>query len=295
MIYQKEPINIKEYSNLYLIINLNIEQKNSLNTNKYNIKQDELDKNVYQFILEHINSSSSLLSLSLNEKEFSDKFFIISRTNGKLINKFMKISNLFDKNSTDGLIYLNVYPRLKGGSIIDAFMSIIQIGKFFVMIGDLVVWIFKMIGWIIIFVIWLLTDFLNPINLLTDFFNSVMIILIAIFRIPLDLISGIGGVVITGIGSWFSTFWGWDQSNLTKNDMQSNYFRSFQRTKGKKCYLTNSNTVPFSVLLGTIVCPPMGVFMDMGLTGWLNILICVLLTLAFYIPGLVYALLIIYS
>jgi len=35
--------------------------------------------------------------------------------------------------------------------------------------------------------------------------------------------------------------------------------------------------------------------MDMGLTGWLNILICILLTLLFYIPGLVYALLIIYS
>ena len=36
----------------------------------------------------------------------------------------------------------------------------------------------------------------------------------------------------------------------------------------------------------------MGVFMDMGLSGWLNILICVLLTLLYYIPGLTYALLI---
>ena len=90
-------------------------------------------------------------------------------------------------------------------------------------------------------------------------------------------------------------FWGWDQSSLTSNDMNSNYFKNINRTSGKKCYLTNSNTVPFSVILGTILCPPIGVFMDMGLTGWLNILICILLTLLFYIPGLVYALLIVYS
>jgi uncharacterized membrane protein YqaE (UPF0057 family) len=33
----------------------------------------------------------------------------------------------------------------------------------------------------------------------------------------------------------------------------------------------------------------------MGLTGWLNIIVCIFLTLLFYIPGLVYALLVIYS
>jgi uncharacterized membrane protein YqaE (UPF0057 family) len=53
--------------------------------------------------------------------------------------------------------------------------------------------------------------------------------------------------------------------------------------------------VPFSIILGTIICPPIGVFMDVGLTGWFNIFICMLLTLMFYVPGLVYALLIIYA
>ena len=53
--------------------------------------------------------------------------------------------------------------------------------------------------------------------------------------------------------------------------------------------------MPFSVLLGTIVCPPLGVFMEYGFTGWFNILICLALTLLFYFPGLFYALLIIYS
>ena len=100
---------------------------------------------------------------------------------------------------------------------------------------------------------------------------------------------------VNTIGGWMQGFWGWDQSSLTQTDKESNYFRKQNRNKGKKCYLTNTNTIPFSVVLGTILCPPIGVFMDMGISGWLNILICVLLTLLFYIPGLVYALLIIYS
>jgi len=197
--------------------------------------------------------------------------------------------------------------KLRGGGILDDILDgilavfnpivnpIVMIGNIFVFCILVFVWMLKMLGWLVIFVIWLLTDLLNPINFLRDFFNGVMIILIAIFSSIFNLLTSMAALSISTIGGWMQGFWGWDQSSLTKNDMQSNYFRSFNRTKGKKCYLTNSNTVPFSVLLGTIVCPPMGVFMDMGLTGWLNILICVLLTLAFYIPGLVYALLIIYS
>ena len=100
---------------------------------------------------------------------------------------------------------------------------------------------------------------------------------------------------VNTIGGWMQGMWGWDMSGLTKADKNSPYFQSFDRTKGKKSYLTNTNTVPFSVILGTILCPPMGVFMDMGLSGWINIVVCGLLTLLFYLPGLCYALLIIYS
>ena len=48
------------------------------------------------------------------------------------------------------------------------------------------------------------------------------------------------------------------------------------------------------VLLGTIILPPLGVFMELGIKGWLNILICALLTLLYYVPGLVYALILLY-
>ena len=63
---------------------------------------------------------------------------------------------------------------------------------------------------------------------------------------------------------------------------------------GQKCYRTADGTIPFSVIIATVLCPPVGVFMEYGLTGWLNILICALLTLVFYFPGLIYALILLY-
>ena len=122
-----------------------------------------------------------------------------------------------------------------------------------------------------------------------------MTIIIIICRLPIDIILGLMSTSVNTVGGWMNGIWGWDQSSLTESDRKSNYFTKFNRSKDKKCYLTNTNTVPFSVILGTILCPPIGVFMDMGLTGWLNIIICILLTLLFYIPGLVYALLVIYA
>ena len=102
-------------------------------------------------------------------------------------------------------------------------------------------------------------------------------------------------LAVNTVGGWMLGLWGWDQSSLTQSDKDSNYFKKMHKNRNRKCYLTNTNTIPFSIILGTILCPPIGVFMDMGLSGWFYILICILLTLLFYFPGLIYALLIIYS
>ena len=45
-------------------------------------------------------------------------------------------------------------------------------------------------------------------------------------------------------------------------------------------------------MIATIICPPLGVFMAFGLSGWLKIIVCCILSLMYYVPGLVYALLI---
>ena len=45
-------------------------------------------------------------------------------------------------------------------------------------------------------------------------------------------------------------------------------------------------------IIGTIICPPLGIFMAYGLSGFFKIIICALLTVYYYIPGLVYSVLI---
>ena len=233
----------------------------------------------------------------------NDYYFTI---NGNLVSSYENINNII--YNTDKLINIECHRKLKGGGgIIDIIMKVVEIvffpillpikyvGEVFNFLIKLIMWLLKFLLWLIRFILWAVTDLLNPLNFLNDFFQTLMLIVVSICRLPFDIIGALFKIAINSIGGWMQGFWGWDMSGLTKNDKNSKYFKSFDRTKGQKTYITNANTVPFSIILGTILCPPMGVFMDMGTSGWLNIIICCLLTLLFYIPGLCYALLIIYS
>ena len=53
-----------------------------------------------------------------------------------------------------------------------------------------------------------------------------------------------------------------------------------------------SNIMPFRMLI-TFLCPPAGVFMAYGLGGFVQIIICMILSLFFYVPGLIYGLIVI--
>ena len=228
-----------------------------------------------------------------------DYFFI---KDGKLVNPNDIINN--KHNFTN----LECHRRVKGGilgmdEILDSVLAvfdvivkpIIAIGNVFIFILQFIFFILKFALWFVKFIIWILIDLFNPVNFVNDFFNSLMLILYAIYNTIFNIIFAMASLMVNSIGGWFQGFWGWDMSGLTKKDKNSPYFRSFNKQNGQKSYVTNSNTVPFSIIFGTILCPPMGVFMDLGVTGWLNILICAILTLLFYLPGLCYALLIIYS
>ena len=172
---------------------------------------------------------------------------------------------------------------------------ILGIGEVFMFLIKFISWLVKFIIWFVAFIIWAFTDLLNPVHFFTDFYKSIMVIVYSICNTAINLVIVSSKICLNTIGGWTQGFWGWDMSSLTKKDKNSIYFKSFNRLKGQKTYLTQANTVPFSIILGTVLCPPIGVFMDMGLSGWLNIIICCLLTLLFYIPGLCYALLIIYA
>ena len=236
----------------------------------------------------------SYLQINDNYLNIYKNYFILY--NNRLISNEIELKTLFyDKKYKTNIFNIELIEKQKGGGFLDIFSSIIDIGKFFLKLGDFVVWFGKFILWFVQFIWWFFTDLLNPINFVKDFFKSIMLITITICKMPLELIMASFKICINIIGGWMQGFWGWDMSSLTKADKNSPYFKSFNRTAGQKIYYTQQNTVPFSIILGTILCPPMGVFMDMGTTGWLNIIICCLLTLLFYLPGLCYALLIIYS
>jgi uncharacterized membrane protein YqaE (UPF0057 family) len=223
-----------------------------------------------------------------------NNYYILN--NGKIINKYTTINNLLiSDHNTNNIIYLDIIERQHGGGLSGLFDAIIQIGEFFIMIYKIIKWLGLFLYWYLKFVLWLLTDFLNPKNIIKEFTNTMLIILVSICRIPFDILLGLFGLSVNIVGGWMQGFWGWDQSSLTQKDRESNYFKKINKISGNKCYLTNTNTIPFSIILGTILCPPIGVFMDLGITGWFNILICILLTLLLYVPGLIYALLIIYS
>ena len=241
-------------------------------------------------------------NIDINDINDIDDYFIIY--NGKLLQKNKGILNFINNNQNIKNININnlkfnnieiIARQRGGGGLLDIFTSIIKIGDLFVMLGRGIEWLIKFTVWFLKFLMWLFIDLLNPLTLATEFFKSLMVIVITILRLPFDLLIALFAIFINTIGGWMQGFWGWDQSRLTKSDKESNYFKEINRNKGTKYYLTNSNTVPFSVILGTILCPPMGVFMEMGTSGWINIIICALLTLTFYVPGLFYALLIIYS
>ena len=205
-------------------------------------------------------------------------------------------------------VYITCYRKMRGGAdILDMILKPIEIILFpifvpikaiadvFIAVMEFILWMFEFVIWFVQFVVWVFSDLLNPTHFTSEFFNSIMMILIAIFSTFFNMVTALAALIVNNLSSWMQGFWGWDQSSLTKSDKESNYFQRMDLTKGTKYYLTSSNTVPFSVILGTILCPPIGVFMDMGTSGWLNIIVCCLLTLAFYIPGLFYALIIIYS
>jgi len=222
-----------------------------------------------------------------------DNLDIFILKDGKLLDTALLSPSDLEKLLANKDNNIEIFPRMRGGGVLDMFASIIQIGKVFFFLLDFILWVIKFIAWFVFFVIAVLKFML--VDLIFDFYNSIILIVVTICKLPIDILGGLFAWVMNGIGGWMTTIWGWDQSNLTKQDKNSKYFQGMDRNKGRKCYLTNNNKVPFSILLGTVICPPMGVFMDMGATGWLNILICVILTLMFYIPGLVYALLVIYS
>ena len=213
---------------------------------------------------------------------------------------------------------IELIPRVQGGfglsmddiidSVMDGFSPVTgplkAIAFVFVLIFKILLWLIKFAIWLIQLFIWFLVDFCNPLNLATDLIGGIAKITRLLFAVCSDAIFGLikFGFNYT-IEPIFSGFWGWDnvltpeekKKLVAENMKDTSLKQSACHGPGVKCYRTPDGNVPFTVILGTVLLPPMGLFMEFGLTNWLNIIICAILTMMYYIPGLIYALVLIYS
>jgi uncharacterized membrane protein YqaE (UPF0057 family) len=272
MIIEKNNIILKTYNTTY-------------NTIKYKDFINEIYKkyklNKHQYYLINLDTYTIIRT----KQQFNNAY---NSSNPKNIELKPRINggNIFKK--VFGKIFKAIFkvfdPIIKPlRAIADAVMGLIRM---VIYMGMLIIWMIK-------FMTWFLTDFLFSIPL------DIITLSKRIVYLVFDAITSIFKAIIYKLGNNFgnmtlSGLMGAD--NVPDNSInESTDGEFFQKTAYEtKCYRTSDGLVPFSVIIATILCPPVGVFMEYGLFGWFNILICALLTLAFYFPGLIYALILLY-
>lgn len=280
----KERINcIKIFNKLKHKIS---KRKVSRQNNSKNIKNSEafqnLDISNFYFIYH-----SKLIDYRDTIELFNttDVITIKSKLKGGLIGKLIKtainaILKIFDKIVFEPLLK-PIMPIFKALYII------------FVLIP---LYLIKLSIWSIRFFIWFLMEVASPQKIVNDFIGTVKLVTFTLINAVFQIFLIFGKRIVNMFGNTvISGFWGWDKAIVDEWDHKySEYHNCKDECRHSKCYKTSQGGIPFSVIIGTIICPPIGVFMEYGITGWLNILVCILLTFLFYFPGLIYALIVLY-
>ena len=232
-----------------------------------------------------------------------DSFYLINKNNNKIIDIRENINLLNYRN--DNLLILDIQFRDRGGFILDLISKFFEIILYpivypfkgilqaFLMLIKAIMYMFALLLYFIKVMAWFFGDFLP--SLPADFILTIKQLAGAIIEAVVGTgmhyikkaVNSLGYMTVKATLGWDNT-----PSENTPNDSESDYFNN--SCADKKCYKTPDGTVPFSVVIATILCPPVGVFMEYGILGWFNILIAALLTLMFYFPGLIYALILLY-
>lgn len=223
---------------------------------------------------------------------------------------FWDLSNRYQLNHNiywihfDGLRYIHLIPKQKGGTSFfrAIYNGIISIADVFVAITNGLITFIKGAIWFAQLIAWFFVDFLD-INLL---FNDLIGGVVRLTRILVigatDIFFGIMRYIVNTLFTpIFGGVWGWE--NNYSNDEETKADGSngdlVEQQCGidgnRKCFRTKEGQVPFTIIIATIFMPPLGLFMEYGLSYWINIIICMLLTVFYYLPGLIYALLMIYT
>jgi uncharacterized membrane protein YqaE (UPF0057 family) len=246
---------------------------------------------------------SSTYEKFLNELELLQykKYKIL--INGKITNTYNhnKLKELYtnanentnvNEKSNSKYIQLEIIPNINGGFIAEFFSAIINIFKLLAGIPRLFMYVGRLIVWLLQFLYFIIAVLINVLDTdgilgLCKYIASEIIMapFKFIFYMIKKAFNSFGYMTIAAVSG---------ADNVTRQDEDEP--TEFHSTTGyeEKCYRTSDGMIPFSVIIATVLCPPVGVFMEYGLYGWFNILICGLLTLAFYFPGLIYALILLY-
>ena len=125
-------------------------------------------------------------------------------------------------------------------------------------------------------------DIFNPIKLMNDIIGGTMAAMSLVVKRIIDLVNP-------------RTYFGTDPK-ADPGDVEDIFGKKPEKgkdgkyinpmkSKGKKCL---PPTLARMVLL--ILCPPFALFLHLGLSGWISIILCSLLTIyGMYFPGLIYA------
>ena len=156
-----------------------------------------------------------------------------------------------------------------------------EIGKFFEVAFKLIIWTVQIIIWLVRFLFFILFEVFWFPNLYADIFNGEFKYPKILSETIMIIIKRVGNSLVDKfIGPLFKNVFGWDwKYNNAQQDI----------------YKTGEGKIPITIIMSTILLPPLGLFMRFGLSAWTNILLCGCLTMIFYFPGLIFALVQIYT
>ena len=160
----------------------------------------------------------------------------------------------------------------------DFFKGILDIIK---NINKIFLFIIKTFIWAFSFGLYLITEVFNPYIIIKDIVEQSYVLPQQIIKAFENLLKNTSKFMTNSLLSpIFNSIFGWDSKKDGEN---------------KDCYETKKDEISVSLVLSTILLPPLGIFMKFGLKQWNDILISGGLTMLFYFPGLLFSLVKIFS
>ena len=152
---------------------------------------------------------------------------------------------------------------------------IIMIGVVMIIFGELLIWLITQVP----AMFKLALKIFNPEAFIKD-------LLFGLFKSIYMILDTIGDLVKGIIEKIFNTLFGQSNGGFFGQGKQKDpKTGKYHKPKDRICKKPPS--IFYYIIL--ILCPPFYVFLKKGLSGWIYILITIVLTMFFYFPGLIYA------